>query len=93
MVKCKNQGIKSPQGNRLLTKENHLGQIFQLAPQKATNLNNLIKGKVNKESRKAIKELENTLNNTHRTSDGNLNFMSGVSEDPESVFKGYTLDI
>lgn len=38
MVKCKNWGIKSPQGNRLLTKENHLGQIFQLAPQKATNL-------------------------------------------------------
>lgn len=38
MVKYKNQGIKSPQGNRLLTKDNHLGAIFQLAPQKATNL-------------------------------------------------------
>ena len=38
MVKCKNQGIKSPQDNRLLTRENHLGSIFQSAPQKATNL-------------------------------------------------------
>jgi len=58
-----------------------------------TNLDNLIKGKVNKESKRAIRELENTLNNTHRTSDGNLNYVSGVSEDPESIFKGYTLDI
>lgn len=70
----------------------NLGLLFALTDN-FTNLNNLIKGKVNKESRKAIKELENTLNNTHRTSDGNLNFMSGVSEDPESIFKGYTLDI
>ena len=70
----------------------NLGLLFTLTDN-FTNLNNLIKGKVNKESRKAIKELENTLNNTHRTSDGNLNFMSGVSEDPESIFKGYNLDI
>ena len=70
----------------------NIGLLFALTDN-FTNLNNLIKGKVNKESRKALKELENTLNNTHRTSDGNLNFMSGVSEDPESIFKGYNLDI
>lgn len=38
MVKCKNQGIKSPQDNRLLTRENHLGSAFALQPQRATNL-------------------------------------------------------
>lgn len=70
----------------------NLGLLFVLTDN-FTNLDNLIKGKVNKESKRAIRELENTLNNTHRTSDGNLNYVSGVSEDPESIFKGYTLDI
>ena len=56
------------------------------------NLNGLVKGKVRKEVKKGMKELENTLNNTVRNSDGSLKFVSG-SEDPESWFKDYRLDI
>lgn len=69
-----------------------LGFLFTLTDN-FKNLDVLVKTKVNKESKKAIRELENTLNNTRRNSDGNLRFSSGVSEDSESVFKGYTLDI
>lgn len=36
------------------------------------NLDGLIKGKVKKEVRKGLRELETTINNTARTSDGNL---------------------
>lgn len=55
------------------------------------NLDGLVKGKVRKEVKKGFKELENTLNNTSRTSDGNLNYVSGV--DPESfIGKGWTID-
>ena len=55
------------------------------------NLDSLVKGKVNKEMKKGLRELENTLNNTARTSDGNLNFMSGVSGD--SSISKWKLDI
>lgn len=58
------------------------------------NLDGLVKGKVKKEVKKGLRELEHTLNNTSRTSDGNLKFVSGVSEDPESfIGKGWNLDI
>ena len=58
------------------------------------NLNGLIKGKVKKEVRKGLRELETTINNTARTSDGNLKFATGVDEDPESyVGKGWHLDV
>lgn len=58
------------------------------------NLDGLIKGKVKKEVRKGLRELETTINNTARTSDGNLKFATGVDEDPESyVGKGWHLDI
>lgn len=54
----------------------------------------LVKGKVRKEVKKGLKDLEATLNNTQRDSDGNLNFMSGVSTDSESFFKrGLDLDV
>ena len=44
-----------------------------------------------KEVKKGFRELENTLNNTARTSDGNLNYVSGV--DSESfIGKGWTID-
>lgn len=56
------------------------------------SLDSLIKGKVNKESKKAFKDLENKINNTRRTSDGNLMF-AGDPDDSESIFKGYSLDI
>ena len=37
------------------------------------------------------RDLENALNNTARTSDGNINFASGV-DDENSMFKGYKFD-
>lgn len=58
------------------------------------NLDGLIKGKVKKEVRKGLRELETTINNTARTADGNLKFATGVDEDPESyVGKGWHLDV
>ena len=58
------------------------------------NLDGLIKGKVKKEVKKGIRELENVLNNTARTSDGNLRFVSNVEDDPESfIGQGWTLDV
>lgn len=58
------------------------------------NINNLIKGKVRKEVNKGIRELESTLNNTSRTSDGNLKYVSGVEEDSESfIRKGWDIDV
>lgn len=57
------------------------------------SLDGLVKGKVKKEVKKGLRELEHTLNNTARNSDGTLRFASGVATDPESVFKNFTLDI
>ena len=57
------------------------------------SLDGLIKGKVKKEVGKSLKELEHTLNNTARNSNGTLKFTSGVSSDSESAFSRYTLDI
>ena len=57
------------------------------------SLDGLVKGKVKKEVGKGLKELEHTLNNTSRNSDGSLKFTSGVGSDPESYFRKYTLDV
>ena len=58
------------------------------------NLDGLVKSKVRKEVKKGLRELEHTLNNTSRTSDGNLKFVSGVEDDPESfIGKGWSLDV
>lgn len=57
------------------------------------SLDGLVKGKVKKEIGKSLKELEHTLNNTARNSNGTLKFTSGVSSDSESAFSRYTLDI
>lgn len=58
------------------------------------NLDNLVKNKVRKEVKKGLRELEYALNNTARTSDGNLKFISGVEDDPESfISKGWDLDV
>lgn len=69
----------------------NLGLIFTLTNNFKT-LDGLVKGKVRKEIKKGFKELENTLNNTARTSDGNLNYVSGV--DSESfINKGWAIDV
>lgn len=59
------------------------------------NLDGLVRTKVNKEVKKGFKELERTINNTSRTSDGTLKFFSGVGEDPNSFLgkKGWELDV
>ena len=51
------------------------------------------KGKVKKEIRKGLRELEHTLNNTSRSSDGSLRMVTGVKDDPEAFLsKGIKLD-
>lgn len=57
------------------------------------NLNALTKAQVKKEVKKGIKELEKTLNNTARTSDGNLKFVTGVNDDPNSFISKWDIDI
>ena len=58
------------------------------------NLDNLVKGRVRREVNKGLRELEHTLNNTARTSNGNLKFVSGVEDDPESfIGKGWNIDV
>ena len=57
------------------------------------NLDKLVQGKVKTEVKKGLRELEHTLNNTSRTTDGNLKFVSGVSDDPESFIGKWDLDV
>ena len=70
----------------------NLGIIFTLTDG-FKNLEALTRGKVKKELKKGIRELEHTLNNTSRTSDGNLKFVSGVSDDPQSFIGKWDIDI
>ena len=71
----------------------NIGLLFTLT-NGFKNLDGLVKGKVEKEVKKGLRELEHTLNNTARTSDGNLKFVSGVDEDPESfIGKDWKIDI
>lgn len=52
------------------------------------DLNGLIKGKVNKEIKKGLKNLENTLNNSTRNSDGSLNFVTSRRGDNDESYFG-----
>lgn len=65
----------------------NVGLIFTLTDG-FKNLDALTKSQVRKEVKKGLRELEHTLNNTSRTNDGNLKFVSGVSDDPESFIGG-----
>lgn len=68
----------------------NLGLIYTLTDG-FKNLDRLVKGKVRKEVKKGLKELETTINSTSYGPDGNLRFVGG-SEDPESK-EGWRLDI
>lgn len=57
------------------------------------NLDALVGSKVKKEVKKGLRELEHTLNNTSRNSNGVLKFVSGVNDDTESSLRGWDLDI
>lgn len=71
----------------------NIGLLFTLTDG-FKNLDGLVKGKVRREVKKGLRELEHTINNTARTSDGNLKFVSGVEDDPESfIGKGWSLDV
>ena len=71
----------------------NLGLIFTLTDG-FKNLDGLVKGKVRKEVKKGLRELENVINNTARTSDGNLRFVGDTDDDSDSyIGKGWTIDV
>ena len=52
------------------------------------------KGKVQKEVRKGLSQLEQTLNSTRRNQDGSLKMVTSVQDDPNSfISKGWKLDV
>lgn len=71
----------------------YLGLIFTLTDG-FKSLDGLVKGKVKKEVKNGLRDLEHAINNTARSSDGDLKFVSGVDEDPESfIGKGWKIDV
>jgi hypothetical protein len=58
------------------------------------NIDGLIKGKVKKEVKQNLRELEHKLSSTARNSSGNPRYVGGVEEDTESYSgKGWDLDV
>lgn len=58
------------------------------------NIDGLVKGKVKKEVRQSLRELEHKLSSTARNSSGNPRYVGGVEEDTESyIGKGWDLDV
>ena len=70
----------------------NLGIIYTLTDG-FKNLEGLVKSKVNKEVRKGLRELEHTINNTARTSDGNLKFVGGNEDEQSFINSGFKLDV
>lgn len=59
--------------------------LFYVLTDGFKSIDNLVKGKVKKEMKKGLRELERTISNTSRTSNGNLNFASGVDSNSRST--------
>lgn len=58
------------------------------------DFNSFTKGKVSKEVKKGMKDLEQALFNQRRASGGNMSLVTGVQDDPESyIGKGLKLDL
>lgn len=58
------------------------------------NIDGLVKGKVKKEVKQSLRELEHKLGSTARNSAGNPRYVGGVEEDTESyIGKGWDLDV
>ena len=58
------------------------------------DFDSFVKGKVKKEMKKGLRELEQTLNNTRRTNDGGLKMVTNQRDDPNSfIGKGMKLDL
>lgn len=56
------------------------------------NIDKLVQGKVRKEVKKGLRDLEKTISHTSRNTDGSLNFMSGI-KDPESKIVNWDLNL
>lgn len=94
---------KDPESGRLLTaiqkyeKEHkveflkNLSLVFTLTDG-FKNIDGLVKNKVRKETKKSLRELEHTINNTSRNADGSFRFMSGSGGD-DSFSDKWELDI
>ena len=71
----------------------YTGLIFTLT-NGFKDFDSFTKGKVRKEMKKGLRELEQTLNNTRRTGDGSLKMVTNQDEDPDSfISKGMKLDL
>lgn len=58
------------------------------------NIDGLVKGKIKKEVKQSLRELEHKLSSTTRNSSGNPRYVGGVEEDTESYSgKGWDLDV
>ena len=90
---------KDPDTGEMLTaiqkyeQENHVdfmkyvGLIYTLTDG-FKNLDGLVKGKVNKEVKKGLKNLENTINGSSRNSDGSLKFVTSKRTDDDDSYFG-----
>jgi hypothetical protein len=65
----------------------YAGLIFTLT-NGFKDFDSFTKGKVKKEVRKGLRELENMINTTSRNADGSLRMVTGRREDPESWLNG-----
>lgn len=52
------------------------------------DFDSFVKGKVKKETKKGLRDLEKTLNNTRRNSDGSLRMVTNQKDDPNSFISG-----
>lgn len=58
------------------------------------NIDGVVKGKVKKEVKHSLRELEHKLSNTSRMTSGNPTLVGGRDDDPESyIGKGWSLDV
>lgn len=63
----------------------NLGLVFTLTDG-FKNMDKLVEGKVKKEVKKGMKDLERVLNTTSRTANGDLKLVTSVKDDPDSYF-------
>lgn len=84
------QKYESEHGNEFLT----YVSLFYTLTKGFTDFDSLVKGKVQKEVKKGLSQLEKTLNSTRRNQDGSLKMVTSIKDDPESfISKGWKLDI
>ena len=71
----------------------YVGTIFTLT-NGFQDFDSFVKGKVEKEKKKGLRELEKTLTNTKKNTGGSLKLVTNAKVDPESfINKGWDLDI